>query len=175
VDNVVLVGPMGSGKTTVGKALAPKLGLEFIDLDQEIEARCGVDVSLIFEIEGEAGFRAREHAMIAELSSRKGILLATGGGSVLDPANRTLLRATGLVVWLQTDVEQQLRRLARDQRRPLLRAPDRRERLEKLAAERDSLYCECAHTTVRSSDISPARMALKAEKHIRQALSGVAS
>ncbi len=175
MDNVILVGPMGSGKTTVGKALAPKLGLEFMDLDQEIEARCGVDVSLIFEIEGEAGFRARERAMLKELSGRKGILLATGGGTILAPANRELLRATGLVVWLQTDVEQQLRRLAKDQRRPLLRAPDRRERLEELAAERDPLYRECAHTTIRSSDISPARMAVKAERHISQAFSEAAS
>lgn len=170
VDNVILIGPMGSGKTTVGKVLAPRLGLEFIDLDQQIEARCGVDVSLIFEIEGEQGFRAREHAMLAELSARKGMLLATGGGSVLDPANRDLLRSAGLVVWLQTDVDQQLRRLARDQRRPLLRAPDRRARLEKLAAERDPLYRACAHQVVRSADISPSRMALRAEKDIRQAL-----
>ncbi|MFP4209027.1 MAG: shikimate kinase [Wenzhouxiangella sp.] len=170
MDNVILIGPMGSGKTTVGKVLAPRLGLEFIDLDQQIEARCGVDVSLIFEIEGEQGFRAREHAMLAELSARKGMLLATGGGSVLDPANRDLLRSAGLVVWLQTDVDQQLRRLARDQRRPLLRAPDRRARLEKLAAERDPLYRACAHQVVRSADISPSRMALRAEKDIRQAL-----
>ncbi|MFW5815211.1 MAG: shikimate kinase [Wenzhouxiangella sp.] len=175
MDNVILIGPMGSGKTTVGKALAPRLGLEFIDLDQQIEQRCGVDVSLIFEIEGEQGFRAREHAMLAELSTRSGMLLATGGGSVLDPANRELLRACGLVVWLQTGVDQQLRRLARDQRRPLLRAPDRRERLDKLAAERDPIYRACAHRVVRSADISPARMALRAEKEIRQALREVTS
>lgn len=173
MENVILIGPMGSGKTTVGKALAPRLGLDFVDLDQQIEQRCGVDVSLIFEIEGEDGFRAREHAMLAELSARKGMLLATGGGSVLNPANRELLRSTGLVVWLQTAVEQQLRRLARDQRRPLLRAPDRRERLQKLAAERDPLYQACAHRVVRSVDISPMRMALKAEKDIRQALGEV--
>jgi shikimate kinase len=175
VDNVILIGPMGSGKTTVGKALAPRLGLEFIDLDQQIEQRCGVEVSLIFEIEGEQGFRAREQAMLAELSTRQGMLLATGGGSVLDPANRQMLRSAGLVVWLQTGVDQQLRRLARDQRRPLLRAPDRRERLEKLAAERDPLYRACAHRVVRSSDVSPARMALRAEKEIRQALREVIS
>ena len=172
---MILIGPMGSGKTTVGKALAPRLGLNFVDLDQQIEQRCGVDVSLIFEIEGEDGFRAREHAMLAELSERKGMLLATGGGSVLDPANRELLRTTGLVVWLQTAVEQQLKRLARDQRRPLLRAPDRRQRLEKLAAERDPLYRACAHRVVQSVDISPMRMALKAEKDIRQALGEVAA
>ena len=170
MDNVILIGPMGSGKTTVGKVLAPRLGLEFVDLDQEIERRCGVDVSLIFDIEGEAGFRAREQAMLLELSTRDGMLLATGGGSILRDDNRATLRRTGLVVWLQTTVEQQLKRLARDQRRPLLQAPDRRQRLEHLAAERDPLYRECAHLVVRSVDISPARMALRVEREINKAL-----
>lgn len=166
----MLIGPMGSGKTTVGRALAPRLGLNFVDLDQEIEQRCGVAVSLIFEIEGEAGFRAREQAMLREMVAGTGILLATGGGSVLDPVNRQLLRDGGLVVWLQTSVEQQLRRLARDQRRPLLQTPDRRQRLETMAIERDPLYRECAHLIVRSNDISPGRMAMRAEQEIRRAL-----
>ena len=170
MENVILIGPMGSGKTTVGKALAPRLGLVFVDLDQEIERRCGVAVSLIFDIEGEAGFRARESAMLAELSTREDMLLATGGGSVLDPSNRRLLRSTGLVVWLQTSVDQQLRRLARDQRRPLLQAPDRRQRLENMAAERDPLYRACAHLVICSADISPARMAQRAEREIGKAL-----
>lgn len=161
---------MGSGKTTVGRALAPRFGLEFVDLDQEIEKRCGVEVSLIFEIEGEAGFRAREHALLAEIASRDGILLATGGGSVIQPANRDLLRRCGLVVWLQTTVGQQLKRLARDQRRPLLQTPDRRERLERLAQERDPLYRECAHLVIRSGDASPGRMAARVEQDIRRAL-----
>ena len=170
MQNIVLVGPMGSGKTTVGRTLAPRFGLEFIDLDQEIEKRCGVAVSLIFEIEGEAGFRAREHAALAEIVAGDGILLATGGGSVIDPANRELLRQRALVVWLQTTVDQQLKRLARDQRRPLLQTPDRRQRLEKLAQERDSLYRKCAHLVIRSADVSPARMAIRAEQDIRKAL-----
>lgn len=170
MDNVILIGPMGSGKTTVGRALAPRLGLEFVDLDQEIEQRCGVEVSLIFEIEGEAGFRARESAMLEELSAREDMLLATGGGSVLNPSNRQRLRSMGLVVWLQTSVDQQLRRLARDRRRPLLQAPDRRQRLEDMAAERDPLYRECAHLVVRSAGVSPARMAQRAEQEIGKAL-----
>lgn len=170
MDNIVLIGPMGSGKTTVGRALAPRLGLSFVDLDQEIEQRCGVAVSLIFEIEGEAGFRAREQTMLREMIGCRGILLATGGGSVLDPTNRQLLRAGGLVVWLQTSVEQQLRRLARDQRRPLLQTPDRRQRLEVMAAERDPLYRECAHLVIRSTDVSPGRMAIRVEQEIRRVL-----
>lgn len=169
MDNVILIGPMGSGKTTVGRVLAPRLGLDFVDLDQEIERRCGVDVSLIFEIEGEAGFRAREHSMLIELGARESMLLATGGGSVLRADNREALRRAGLVVWLQTTVDQQLKRLVRDQRRPLLRAPDRRQRLEQLAQERDPLYRDCAHLVVCSADTSPARMALRAEQEIIKA------
>lgn len=165
--NIALVGPMGSGKTTVGRVLASRLGLEFVDLDQAIEQRCGVEVALIFEIEGESGFRARERAMLEEIIRRDGILLATGGGSVLDPDNRALLRARALVVWLQTSVDQQIKRLARDQRRPLLRAPNRRQRLEQLATERDPVYGECAHLRVRSTDVSPRAMAARLEQAIR--------
>ncbi len=161
---------MGSGKTTIGRVLAPRFGLDFVDLDLEIERRCGVAVSLIFEIEGEAGFRAREHAMLEDVTRGSGILLATGGGSVIDPANRALLRERGLVVWLQTSVDQQLKRLARDQRRPLLQTPDRRQRLEQLAAERDPLYRECAHLTVRSADLSPRAMAARVARRIREHL-----
>jgi len=167
VQNIALVGPMGSGKTTVGRVLAPRLGLEFVDLDQVIEQRCGVEVAVIFEIEGEAGFRLRERAMLEELTRRNGILLATGGGSVLDPINREVLRERALVVWLQTGVDQQLWRLARDQRRPLLRAPNRRQRLESLAAERDPIYRACAHLVVRSADVSPTAMAAVLERAIR--------
>lgn len=167
VQNIALVGPMGSGKTTVGRSLAPRLGLAFVDLDQLIEERCGVAVALIFEIEGEAGFRQRERAMLEEISQGSGILLATGGGSVLDPDNRATLRQRALVVWLQTSVDQQLRRLARDQRRPLLRAPNRRQRLQALAEQRDPLYRECAHIIVRSADVSPAAMAARVARAIR--------
>jgi len=170
VKRLFLIGPMGSGKTTVGRYLAQRMGLDFLDLDQEIERRCGVDVSLIFEIEGEAGFRSRETAMLDELSQRDSILLATGGGSVLSEVNRSLLRSRGLVVWLNTSVDQQLKRLERDQRRPLLRAPNRRQRLEAMAEARNPLYQACAHLIVKSANISPAQMAARAEREIRSHL-----
>ena len=157
---------MGSGKTTVGRFLARRLGLEFLDLDQEIERRCGVDVSVIFDIEGESGFRARETAILDELTRRDGVLLATGGGTILNPDNRGLLAERGLVVWLKTSVDQQLRRLERDQRRPLLQAPDREERLQRLAETRDPLYQECAELVIRSTNVSPAQMAARAERQI---------
>lgn len=170
MNRLFLIGPMGSGKTTVGRYLARRLGLEFLDLDQEIERRCGVEVSRIFDIEGEAGFRSRETAMLDELSQRNGILLATGGGSVLSGRNRNMLSSRGLVVWLNTSVDQQLKRLERDQRRPLLQAPDRRERLQGLADARNPLYGECAHLVVKSANISPVQMAARAERQIKSHL-----
>jgi shikimate kinase len=167
MNRLFLIGPMGSGKTTVGRVLAERFGLTFLDLDHEIERRCGVDVSTIFDIEGEAGFRAREQAMLDELTRRDRVLLATGGGTILSLDNRQALHQRGLVVWLQTSVDQQLRRLERDQRRPLLQLPNRRERLEKLASERNPLYQECAHMTIRSANVTPQQMAQRAERLIR--------
>ncbi|MBX3701224.1 MAG: shikimate kinase [Dokdonella sp.] len=142
--NLFLVGPMGAGKSTVGRLVADRLGLAFVDLDHEIEARSGAAIALIFELEGEAGFRARECAALADCTAREGIVLATGGGAILDPTNRELLRRRGYVAWLDADVETQLARLARDRSRPLLRAVDRRERLVALAAERNLLYAQVA-------------------------------
>jgi len=165
---IFLIGPMGSGKTTVGRALAELLDLEFVDLDQQIEARCGVEVDRIFEIEGEAGFRQRESDMLLELSERPNMVLATGGGSILNPDNRALMRRQGLVLWLRTSVDQQLERLARDRRRPLLQAPDRRQRLLTLAAERDSLYTACADLVVDSCNVAPAVMAATTAEAIEQ-------
>jgi len=167
-QRIFLIGPMGSGKTTVGRGLAELLALEFVDLDQHIEARCGVEVDRIFEIEGEAGFRQRESDMLLELSGRNNMVLATGGGSVLNPDNRALMRRQGLVLWLRTTVDQQLERLARDRRRPLLQAPDRRQRLQTLAAERDPLYAACADLIVDSSNVPPAAMASTTAAAIEQ-------
>jgi shikimate kinase len=146
--NLFFVGPMGAGKSTLGKRVADALDLPFFDLDHEIQAQCGADVALIFDIEGEGGFRRRESAMLAEFAARDGIVLATGGGAILADENRDLLRARGFVVFLETTVDEQLERLARDRKRPLLAAPDRRERLEQLAAQRNTLYREIADLTL---------------------------
>ncbi|HEU4665907.1 MAG TPA: shikimate kinase [Dokdonella sp.] len=151
--SLFLVGPMGAGKTTVGRLVAELFRMPFIDLDHEIEAHTGADVSLIFELEGEPGFRRRERSMLAELAARRGIVLATGGGAVLDPANRRVLRENGFVIWLDATVDAQLARLSRDRQRPLLRAPDRRERLEKLARERNPLYAEVADLRLPSTGV----------------------
>ena len=149
-SNLFLIGPMGAGKTTVGRRVADHLGLHFFDLDHEIEMRSGAEIGLIFELEGEAGFRKREGEMLAELSGGRDIVLSTGGGAVLAPENRQMLRERGFVVYLETTVEQQLRRLAHDRKRPLLAAPDRRERLLALASERESHYREIADLVISS-------------------------
>lgn len=142
--NLVLVGPMGAGKTSIGRRLAERFGLPFVDADREIEAHTGASVSTIFDCEGEAGFRAREGAILAELLAGSGQVLATGGGAVLAPGNRQLLRERGFVVHLHADVEAQLARLARDRTRPLLQRPDREDVLRGMAQARAPLYAEVA-------------------------------
>ena len=153
--NVYLIGPMGSGKTTVGQRVAQLLGLEFLDCDHELESRTGASVALIFDVEGEAGFRDRETRMLEELTARRGVLLATGGGVVLSQRNRELLRRSGLIVYLSTSVGQQIKRLRRDRSRPLIQTSDRRERLKRLAEERNPLYEELADIDFPSRDRSP--------------------
>jgi shikimate kinase len=147
-SNLFFVGPMGAGKSTLGKRVAEALGLPFFDLDHEIQEQCGADIALIFDIEGECGFRRRESATLAEFAAREGIVLATGGGAILAEENRGVLRERGFVVFLETTVDEQLERLARDRKRPLLAAPDRRERLLQLAAARDPLYRQIADLSV---------------------------
>lgn len=134
--NLFLIGPTGAGKTCIGRRLAAHYGLPFVDLDREIELHTGVPVSTVFEIEGEAGFRQRESALLDECTQRDGVLLATGAGAVLDPRNRCRLGERGYVLWLDTTIEQQLERLARDTRRPLLAGEDRRGKLEAMSALR---------------------------------------
>lgn len=138
--NIYLVGPMGSGKTTIGRRTAKLLGLEFIDCDTELEARTGASVNLIFDIEGEEGFRERESRLLDEIGKRGGCVVATGGGSVLRDRNRELMKGTGLVVYLQTSVAQQLKRLRLDKQRPLLRTEDREQRLNAMAEARNPVY-----------------------------------
>lgn len=146
--NLFIIGPTGAGKTSIGRRLAAHYGLSFVDLDQEIEQHCGVDVSTVFEIEGEAGFRQRESMLLDECSQRSGVLLATGAGVVLAAHNRQHLIERGYVVWLQTTIEQQLERLERDHRRPLLAVPNRRERLQAMAQIREPIYRELADLAV---------------------------
>ncbi len=148
--NLFLVGPMAAGKSTIGLQLARALHLPFEDSDRVIEERTGVDIPFIFEMEGEAGFRRREKAVIDELTARDGIVLATGGGAVMDPDNRRRLASRGLVIYLQTSVDQQLARTARDRNRPLLQTEDPRARLEALYRVRDPLYREIADMIVET-------------------------
>lgn len=152
--NVFLVGPMGAGKTTIGRQLARSLKRDFLDSDREIEQRTGAGIPLIFELEGEAGFRARERAVIDELTQLPGIILATGGGAILDEANRHHLTERGTVIYLATSVEQQLARIGRDRNRPLLQTADPKRRLKELLAVRDPLYREIADLTVPTDSCS---------------------
>jgi 3-dehydroquinate synthase len=147
-DNIFLVGLMGAGKTTIGRLLARKLGKRFVDSDHEIEARTGASIPWIFEIEGEASFRRREADMIRELTGQHGIVLATGGGAVLDPANRALLAERGTVVYLRASIGSILQRTAHDKNRPLLRTADPRGKLEELTAQREPLYRQVAHVVI---------------------------
>jgi shikimate kinase len=147
-DRLFLVGPMGGGKTVIGRELARLMGREFLDTDQEIERRTGVDIPLIFEKEGEDGFRRRERQIIEELTQRQNIVLATGGGAVLDPANRACLQSRGFVIYLKASVNAQFDRTGHHPRRPLLTAVDREERLQKLFAVREPLYESIAQLTV---------------------------
>ena len=126
-QNVFLVGPMGAGKTTIGRFLAGELKLEFKDADREIEERCGADISWIFDMEGEEGFRRRETEVIEELAQDSGLCIATGGGAVLKAENRTALMAHGIVVYLKTSVDQQVQRTSRDKKRPLLQTGNPRQ------------------------------------------------
>ena len=151
---LVLVGPMGAGKTSIGRRMAERLGLPFTDLDTAIEARAGTRVAMIFELEGEAGFRAREGEMLAEALRGPSGVIATGGGVVLAEENRRLLQASAFVVHLDLGVEGQLERLARDRTRPLLQRSDREAVLRTLADVRGALYAEVADLRFRTEGMS---------------------
>jgi shikimate kinase len=148
--NLFLVGPMGAGKSAVGRHLARLLHLEFVDSDEEIETRTGVDIPFIFEKEGEEGFRKREVKVIDELSQREGVVLATGGGAIADPESRSRLGARGFVVYLHTSVKQQLERTQRRNKRPLLQNGDKEKVLRELMEERDPLYREISDLIIET-------------------------
>ncbi|WP_345337101.1 shikimate kinase AroK [Ferrimonas pelagia] len=152
--NIFLIGPMGAGKSTIGRHLAQMLHLEFFDSDQEIEARSGADIAWVFDVEGEEGFRKREARVITDLTEKQGIVLATGGGSVISKEVRNRLSARGIVVYLETTIDKQVARTQRDKRRPLLQVDEPREVLEKLAGERNPLYEEVADLVVRTDEQS---------------------
>jgi shikimate kinase len=159
VPRVFLIGPMGAGKSTIGRHLADLLKMDFCDSDQEIERRTGAAVALIFEIEGEDGFRRRESALMEELTARDNLVLATGGGAVLAAENRQLLRHRGTVVYLQAPIDTLLARTQRDRLRPLLQKGDRRAKFEEILRARDPLYRETAHVAVVTDHRSPATVA----------------
>jgi len=146
--NIFLVGPMGAGKSAVGRQLARSLRLAFADSDDEVESRTGVDIPFIFEKEGEAGFRKREAAAIDDLSKIDGVVLATGGGAVVNPESRSRLGGRGFVIYLYTSVDQQLSRTNKGRQRPLLESGDRRDTLDALLQLRDPLYREIADLVV---------------------------
>jgi 3-dehydroquinate synthase len=149
-NNIFLIGLMGAGKTTVGRALAKRLDKQFIDSDHEIEARTGASIPLIFEIEGEVSFRQREAAVIRDLTAQSNIVLATGGGAVLKPENRAYLKSRGTVIYLRASVGNILQRTSHDKNRPLLQTADPRQKLEQLSKEREPLYLEIADLVVET-------------------------
>jgi len=158
--NIYLVGPMGAGKTTIGRRIAEIKGMSFVDSDHEVENRTGVDISFIFDMEGEDGFRKREREMIAELSEQPNTVMATGGGAVLDPDTRDLLSARGVVVYLETSLEQQLARTRKASNRPILEGSDDVEAtLVKLMEERDPLYRSIADIVVATGEQQARRLA----------------
>jgi shikimate kinase len=153
-QNIYLIGPMGSGKTTIGKHLAQILKLSFYDCDHELERLTGASVNLIFDVEGEAGFRLRENRLLKQLTAKNGVLISTGGGTICNEENRRMLRSRGFVIYLKTSIENQLKRLGQDKSRPLLQAEDRTQRLLDLARVRNPLYDSTADLVFSTRDSS---------------------
>ncbi|MEP5568234.1 MAG: shikimate kinase AroK [Halioglobus sp.] len=159
LHRVFLVGPMGAGKTTIGKYLADHLKLQFADTDTEIEARTGADIPWIFDVEGEEGFREREQQVVEEMTHWDNIVLATGGGVVLRPENRNALGGRGFVIYLFATVDEQVRRTRRDRKRPLLQKGDPEDTLRTLMEVRDPLYREIADHVIETDSCSPRTVA----------------
>ena len=157
--NIILIGPMGSGKSTIGNIIARRLHREFQDSDHFIEQRTGVDIARIFDVEGEQGFRDRESNALNELLRANDRVIATGGGSILREENRQLLKQKGYIIFLDTSVNQQMHRLRRDKKRPLLQTENPRERLETLLAERRPIYLDLADLAVKTDKRVARRLA----------------
>ena len=165
-QSVYLIGPMGAGKSTIGRLLSQELKFEFYDSDKVIEERCGADIPWIFDKEGEAGFREREVSVIEEMTGVSGIVLATGGGAILREENRRNLASRGTVVYLCTSVEQQLSRTSRDRNRPLLQTPNPEQVLRSLFAERDPLYRSVADIVIETDQRNPRWVVQELKKHL---------
>lgn len=153
--NIILVGPMGSGKSAIGRLLATPLGLEFVDVDARIEEQSGMTIAEVFAEEGEAGFRSRESRALADALSKPARVIATGGGAILDAGNCAAMRGAGTVVYLRVDPQEQLRRVASDSARPLLDVADRAQRLAELQVQREPLYLELADLVFDTSEHTP--------------------
>ena len=170
--NLFLVGPMGVGKTTIGRVLADSLGLEFFDSDREIEASTGADIPWIFDMEGESGFRIRETRMIEQLTQNKNIVLATGGGAVISAENREWLKGRGVVVYLRAPISQQVERTSRDKTRPLLQTPNPEQKIRELMEIREPLYQEVADMVVDTYRRNPKTVSQEICKQLKPELGG---
>lgn len=167
-QSIFLIGPMGAGKSSVGRALARRIGYRFVDSDREIVERCGVDIPTIFEYEGEAGFRDREARMLDELTSAPATVVATGGGAVLREGNRALLSSRGHVILLSVDLDEQMRRVAFDPNRPLLQTEDPRARLRTMMTERAPIYRALADIEIRTDARRMHHVVSRIIRHLRQ-------
>ncbi|MSR10841.1 MAG: shikimate kinase AroK [Gammaproteobacteria bacterium] len=168
--NVFLVGPMGVGKTTIGRVLADQLNQEFVDLDREIEASTGADIPWIFDVEGESGFRLREQRMLNQLTLKSGIILATGGGAVLAEENCRNLQERGVVVYLRASIKQQVERTSRDKNRPLLQTPNPELKIRELMKIRDPLYNEIADIVIDTNRRNPRSVGLEIIRQLKRLL-----
>ena len=168
-DNIFLIGLMGAGKSTIGRQLARRLGKEFRDSDGEIEKRTGVNIDVIFDIEGEPGFRRRETEMLRELTAVCGIVLATGGGAVLAPENQVLLKDNGFIIYLKATAEHLAGRLRLDRRRPLLQSGDKLTKIRELLERREPVYQELADLVIETNERSIYRVVSEISKKVKQA------
>ena len=168
--NVFLVGPMGVGKTTIGRVLAEQLHQEFFDSDREIEASTGADIPWIFDVEGEDGFRLREQRMINQITAKTNIILATGGGAVLAEENRRNLAERGIVVYLRASIKQQVERTSRDKNRPLLQTPNPELKIRELMKIRDPLYSEVADIIIDTNRRNPRSVGLEIIRQVKKLL-----
>ena len=164
---IIFVGPMGAGKTTIGRQVAKSLGRKFFDSDKEIEKRTGASIPLIFELEKEEGFRKRESAMIKELASKEDVVIATGGGAVLKKQNRDIMNKHGFVIYLCAPVEQLIRRTARDKNRPLLQTDNPKKTIKDLLKIRDPLYREVADLVMETNNFTVAQVVSKLKKVLK--------